>query len=301
MSRSAVPGAGAVDSRGGLSGYHDAAPPCQNQLFYEKETEGPQENDKVSADEKDFTPETVTKDHPKGRVESRFSPFEALITRSFGEAEGDLMAEDEEILSRGTAELGGRNGADTRGSSRLQKAVGQYRHVPQSAESIMGDSESVQSASISHIGMDSVHSDASALPGKKNFGWNSMTEKVVDVLENKQISHMGSPQGLPDEKLNAYDLDAGISHAQYMKLANVSNNPEDGFSALVTNLRFFVNFRQYARHCALRLEFSGYLFFRSWFWSVVWHVHLDFVRMSGLFLADWKLITRFSSFRSQGC
>ena len=225
-----------------MLGYHDAAPPCENKLVCEKETEGPQQNDKESLEEKDLTPVNVTQEHPKGKVESRFSPFEALITRSFGEAEGDLMAEDEEILSRGTAELGlaGRNGASIRGNSRLSNVVGKFRQDSQTPESVVADSECVQSNSISCRGMDSGHSDAndSALPGKKGFGRNSVTEKKVDVLESKQISHMGSLQGLPGGKPNVHDFDAGISHAQYMKLANLSNNPEDGFSALVTILSF---------------------------------------------------------------
>lgn len=225
-----------------MSGYRDPALPCQNNLVCDKETEGPQQNDKESPDEKDYTPVTVTQDHPKGKVESRFSPFEALITRSFGEAEGDLMAEDEEILSRGAAELGvcGKNGANIRGNSRLSNAVGQLRLESQTPESMVADSECVQSNSISCRGLDSGHSDAndSALPGKKGLGRNSMTEKVVDVLENKQISDMGSLQGLPVGKPNVHDFDAGISHAQYMKLANLSKNPEDGFSALVTKLSF---------------------------------------------------------------
>ncbi|KAG0558401.1 hypothetical protein KC19_10G025600 [Ceratodon purpureus] len=236
IARSSVPGGSTVSSRGGVLGYHDAAPPCENKLVCEKETEGPQQNDKESLEEKDLTPVNVTQEHPKGKVESRFSPFEALITRSFGEAEGDLMAEDEEILSRGTAELGlaGRNGASIRGNSRLSNVVGKFRQDSQTPESVVADSECVQSNSISCRGMDSGHSDVndSALHGKKGFGRNSVTEKVVDVLESKQISHMGSLQGLPGGKPNVHDFDAGISHAQYMKLANLSNNPEDGFSAL---------------------------------------------------------------------
>ena len=247
--RSSVSGGSTVDSGGGVSGYCDPAPPCQNKLVCDKESEGLQHEDKESLDEKDFTPGTVTQDHPKGKVESRFSPFEALITRSFGEAEGDLMAEDEEILSRGAAEFSvyGKNGASIGGTSRLSSAVGQFRQETQTPQS-MADSECVQSNSISYRGMDSGHSDANdcALPGKKGFGRNSMTEKVVDVLDSKLISHMGSSQGLPVGKPNVHELDAGISHAQYMKLANLSNNPEDGFSALVTNLRFSLKFRQCA-------------------------------------------------------
>lgn len=261
--RSSGPGGNTVDSPGDVSGYYDLAPrPCENKLVYEKETEESQQNDKGSPDGRDFTPVTVTQDHPKGKVESRFSPFEALITRSFGEAEGDLMAEDEEILSSGFAELGacGKNGPSTRENSRFQNAIGQFRPESWTPDSL-SDSECVQSNSISYRGIDSGYSDAndSALPGKKSFGRNNMTEKVVDVLENKQIPLMGSLQGLPVGRPDLHDHNTDISYAQYMNLPNLSSNPEDGFSALVTNLRFFVNFRQYGRLSELRSAFPDYL------------------------------------------
>lgn len=222
------------DSCVGLSGYSGA---FHNKLVGNKDTAGVQWNEKESLDERDFTPTTVTQDHPKGKVESRFSPFEAQITRSFGEAEGDLMAEDEEILSGGSAELGycAKNGASTRGHSRLPSVIGQFKQESQTPESI-GESECVQSNYISYRGADSGNSDAndSATPGKKGYSRNSVAEKVVEVLENKQISRMSSLQGLPVGNPNVHDHNAGISHAQYMKLTNSSNNPEDGFSALVT-------------------------------------------------------------------
>lgn len=230
--RPLVNGGSIPDSRGRLSGHNDSAP-AFHKKFGDQDIAVVQRSEEHLVDERDFTP-TVMQDHPKGKVESRFSPLEAQITRSFGEAEGDLLAEDEEILSRGAAELGyGPNGANTRSQWRLPNAIGHFRQDSQTPES-MGDSHCVQSVSISLRGGDSGRSDASdsVLPGKMGDYGNNVTEKVVDVLENKQIYDVSLLQGLPGGKPNVLPLNAGISHAEYMKLASLSNNPEDGFSAL---------------------------------------------------------------------
>lgn len=225
-------GGSTPDSRGSVSGDYDPAPAFHDKLVGDL---GVQRN---SIDDRESTPTTVTQDRPNGKVESRFSPFEAQITRSFGEAEGDLMAEDEEILSGGSAELGccAKNGAGTGGFFRFPSALGQFRQESLTPES-MGDSEFVQSNTISYRGANSCCSDAngSALPGQMGYSSNGVAEKVVGVLENKQISHMSSLQGVPVDKPSIHDHNAGISHAQYMKLSNLSSNPEDGFSVLVRN------------------------------------------------------------------
>lgn len=191
---------------------------------------------KESPSGEEFTPTVTSQDHPKGKTESRFSPFEAQITRSFGEAVGDLMAEDEDILSGGSAELEGRvcgkNGMSSHGTSRL--ASWQLRtDTPES----MVHSECVQSNSLSQKSIGSTYSDGNDinLLGNKGGNGSSMSNlngAGCDEVGNRNSSQICSLQGAAG---NTYvgDQNAGISHAQYMKLANISNTPEDGFSALV--------------------------------------------------------------------
>ncbi|XP_024376981.1 uncharacterized protein [Physcomitrium patens] len=222
-------------SRKCMSAYHVPAPPFYDKLVGDKASGGNQRIEKAPLDDNEFTPATIKRDHPKGKIESRFSPFETLITRSFGEAEGDLMAEGEEILYRNSAELDGelcgKSEARSRCNSRLPTSMGLFRPDPETPEFI---ADSVQSNIVSHKGMQSGYSDAnsSAALDIKGCGRNTMTGKVVDLLEHKQISHTGFSQGLTTGHPNAYDLNEGVSHAQYMKLDDFSSNPEDGYSAL---------------------------------------------------------------------
>lgn len=190
---------------------------------------------KESPSGEEFTPTVTSQDHPKGKTESRFSPFEAQITRSFGEAVGDLMAEDEDILSGGSAELEGRvcgkNGMNSHGTSRL--ANWQLRtDTPES----MVHSECVQSNSLSQKSIGSTYSDGNDINFLGNKGDNrsgmSNLNGACGEVGSRNSSQICSLQGAAGNT-HIGDQNAGISHAQYMKLANMSNTPEDGFSALV--------------------------------------------------------------------
>lgn len=221
-------------SHTGMSAYLVPASHFNDPLVCDQVSPGMQHKKEELLGETELTP-TVTQDHPKGKVESRFSPFEALITRSFCEADGDLMAEDEEILSGGSADLDGRicgnNGMRSGGNSRWSISMGKFRLDSQTPEYM---EDSVQSNTVSCIGMQSNDSDADSIAvlGMKGCISNNITGKVVDVLENKQMPYMGSLQALTAGYPNACNLDDWISHAQYMKLENLSNSPENGYSSM---------------------------------------------------------------------
>ena len=194
---------------------------------------GFQVNQKDVSEEKNITPSLVTGAHPRGRVVSLLSPLEAQITRSFGEAEGDLMAEDEDILSGGSAELvrrfSGGIGHSIQGGSRQVIASLHLRQDSESPESMV-HSECIQSASESNRSVGSNYSDANELCERRtqssvsDFNGNGMglvengRSSEIDLLNvgatgNSQVGHSK----------------AEISHADYVKLGSLSSNIEDSF------------------------------------------------------------------------
>lgn len=228
-----------VRPRAAMSGSYIPLPPSLLETSSgTKPPAGFQVNQKEVSDEKNITPSLVTEAHRRGRVVSLLSPLEAQITRSFGEAEGDLMAEDEDILSGGSAELtgrfSGRNGNSIQGGSRQAIASLNLRQDSESPESMV-HSECIQSASESNRSVGSNYSDANELCERRTqSGVSSFNGSGMGLVENGRLSandllNVGAPGNS-----QVGDIKAGFSHAEYVRLGSLSTNIEDSFSALVS-------------------------------------------------------------------